>query len=600
MRRIVLITLVFMILNFPTVVHADDSIQNYHSDDLGLALQYPAGWKLREQATSQTITTALASDLDLIDSGKAPQGLLFTISVTSFRQLGASTPDDFPAILKQITASPDATPSAIRIGGADGQFVDTQNTAQDVAARTAILSIGRRRVAVVRGAATIDAWMNTGESQFNDLTSHLTFFIPPNRPDQDSVSRVLWQLPATQLSDLADITLNLDGSIVYVADHRGGVWTVTTNGVGGDIYKPTDIGDFAGISTRADGSEIVSDPANHALWQITPATKTTPQSVRKFAGSAGTKPGQFGDTYPRPFTFGAQGVTYAIDKTDKGSRIEIFDRGGIVLNTWDLDKLAGKALDDPKIATDDNGLIYVIAKNYEGILKINVSGALMKGDIGKNALAGIAPQAIAIDRYNNFYIATPDQGILKLDKDGNLQGVIGEAYDEANAPKPPQLGNPVAMTIEPINNLMYVVDAGRFPQVIAFALNGNTMVNRTAGTKTGGTLVYNSTSNGSIDASTFIYTYTFDGKVGDVVTVTMKADTDSKIDSYVELDGPLGTKLAANDDAKSSDLGKLDAQIKDYRLPVTGTYTIVASRFGAETTSDSGAFILSLDVKDKK
>jgi len=385
MRRFALSTLVLMILFVPAAVHADEPFQNYRSDELGLALQYPAGWEVREQVAARTITAASRADLEALDSGKPPSGLLFTVSVTSFRQGNVTTPDDFATILKQIAASPDSSPTAIRIGGADGLFVDTQNAVQDVAARTAVVSIGRRRMAIIRGVSTVSSWLSLGEARFNDLTAHLSFFVPANRPDQDEVGRVLWQVPADHLTDLADISLNLDGSAVYVTDHVAGIWTVTTNGVGGDIYKPDGIGDFAGISVRSDGVGFVADPVNHALWAILPATRSAPISVRKFAGEAGTKLGQFGSDTPRVFTFGYQSLIYALDKGANGVRVQIIDHGGVAVNSWNLDKLLSDTLDSPQITSDSNNFIYVIARNHEGIIKINVAGAVISTTIGKDA-----------------------------------------------------------------------------------------------------------------------------------------------------------------------------------------------------------------------
>ena len=610
MRHRALVILLLLILSFcfgfPHSVGAQsNTLQNYRSDALGLALQYPADWKLREMVKTETIIAASEADLNAVDAGKQPSGLIFSITITSFRQISASTPDDFAAILKQITASPDAKPSPIRISGADGLFVDTQDPTQSVATRTVLLSIGRRRVAVIRGISTVQGWLSSngtsGEQRFNDLTNALTFFQPPDSTDLDSVGRVLWQVQAEKgqnLTDLADLSLSNDGATLYVSDHLAGIWSVTTNGVNGDIYKPDAVGEFAGIGIRSDGTQIVADPANHLLWALIPANKNNPAQVKRFAGSKqGSAPGQFGNLSPRTFAFGIQGLLYVLDKTDTGQRIEIFDRGGVYVNSWDLDKLLSMTLDSPAISSDSDNFIYLVAKNHAGVIKINVAGAVVKNDLGKEALTGVEPLALALDRFGNIYVATSDQGILQFDKTGNLLGVIGEAYDEAAPPKPGQLGRPVAMTIEPENGLMYVADSGRFPQVVAFALNGNRMVNVTAGTKSGGQLLYGEVVNGEINANTFVYTYTFEGKAGDQITIIMKADQsqNSQLDSFIELLGPQGTKLAANDDAKTSDLGKLDAQIKQYRLPVGGTYTIRATRFGSETTTGGGAFVLSLD-----
>jgi mono/diheme cytochrome c family protein len=78
--------------------------------------------------------------------------------------------------------------------------------------------------------------------------------------------------------------------------------------------------------------------------------------------------------------------------------------------------------------------------------------------------------------------------------------------------------------------------------------------------------------------------YEFDGKAGGVVTITMNSSncntTDTLLDLFKPEDatGNRGASIAENDDAF---LGNCitDAQIKNFRLPVDGTYLIVATTF---------------------
>jgi hypothetical protein len=80
----------------------------------------------------------------------------------------------------------------------------------------------------------------------------------------------------------------------------------------------------------------------------------------------------------------------------------------------------------------------------------------------------------------------------------------------------------------------------------------------------------------------------------------MQASDGSTIDPYIELINPRGRRVAANDDTSrdmfSTGLNRKDAVIRFFRVPLEGTYTIRATRFGRETTSTTGGFTLSLTL----
>src|SRR5689334_10965640 len=132
MRRFLIIFLAFGLIIAVRPATAQDESQNYRSDALGVAFQYPADWTVREQAPTRTITASSKADLDAVAAGKAPDGLLLSISVSTFRQIGAESLDDLKHILQKITQAPDTEPISIRIGGADGMLIDTQDAKQDV------------------------------------------------------------------------------------------------------------------------------------------------------------------------------------------------------------------------------------------------------------------------------------------------------------------------------------------------------------------------------------------------------------------------------------------------------------------------------------
>lgn len=69
--------------------------------------------------------------------------------------------------------------------------------------------------------------------------------------------------------------------------------------------------------------------------------------------------------------------------------------------------------------------------------------------------------------------------------------------------------------------------------------------------------------------------WTFRGTTGQRVTLSMFGD----FDTYLELLGPDGSMLISDDDGGEN----LQSRIKDFSLPQTGTYTIIARSFGRET-----------------
>ncbi|MEW6566629.1 MAG: pre-peptidase C-terminal domain-containing protein [Chloroflexota bacterium] len=77
--------------------------------------------------------------------------------------------------------------------------------------------------------------------------------------------------------------------------------------------------------------------------------------------------------------------------------------------------------------------------------------------------------------------------------------------------------------------------------------------------------------------------WTFQGSAGDIVTISMGSEL---IDCYLELLDPAGATIASDDDSG----GNRDALINGFRLPSSGTYTIIASGYGGAT----GPYTLTL------
>jgi hypothetical protein len=562
--------------------------QSYHSDVYGVSFQYPADWVLHEQATTNTITLSSADDDKALQAGKTPGGVIFSLSFTTFHQLGVLQISDMSARLAAVAGAPNVAPHNVRIGGANGITIDLLDTNAGVAGRSAMLSIGQRRVAVVRGVASIHGWADGGaEAQYNSLISTLSFFAPASAVRDDQIGQVMWQTLDPRFSAFADIGATSDGTSVIATDPKQGIWTLNANGVIGDLKAYPGFGGYGSIALFRDSTRFVADPVNHMIWFI----GADGQTKKVAGGTVGNTRGTFGAQSPQVFAIGFQSTINALDVTDKGTRIQTFARGGDFLSAWDI-----TPVQDGKMAADPNGYLYIVGSNLAGVLKIGANGKVVATDLGKLALNGATLTAIEVDRFGNMYIGTADSGIIKLDANGNLLGVIGQPYDESASPKPGQLGHITALSLSTDTKTLYVADSGKYPQIVAVSVVDNVSTSAAAGTQDMGTITYGQTVNGTLTGDKFINTYTFTGKSGDLVTITMKAASGSTLDAFVELLGTDKARLAANDDAPTSaGLGKTDAQIVSFKLPYNGTFTIRATRFGRETTTATGAYTLAID-----
>ena len=96
--------------------------------------------------------------------------------------------------------------------------------------------------------------------------------------------------------------------------------------------------------------------------------------------------------------------------------------------------------------------------------------------------------------------------------------------------------------------------------------------------------------SGTLSAQRYEMVYSYDGQAGEMISVSM-VSLDG-LDPYLALYDayPSQNPLAYDDDSG----GATDALINGYRLPSTGRYYIVATRYGRETGTSVGGFTLAL------
>ncbi len=117
--------------------------------------------------------------------------------------------------------------------------------------------------------------------------------------------------------------------------------------------------------------------------------------------------------------------------------------------------------------------------------------------------------------------------------------------------------------------------------------------NITSAVQSATSIAYNQTVNGQITADTKHVVYTFTGKAGDKVRITMRARS-GNIDPELFLLGSDGkTQLGFNDDANDPTLGSLDARV-NYTITKDDTYIIVATHYGVNIGGTLGNYDLQL------
>ena len=121
--------------------------------------------------------------------------------------------------------------------------------------------------------------------------------------------------------------------------------------------------------------------------------------------------------------------------------------------------------------------------------------------------------------------------------------------------------------------------------------SGTTGSNSSGSEATIPVLSYGETASGTLDDTTYITLYAFEASAGDSVTVHMEATGNGGLDPYLGLlDGDQNILIEDDDSG-----GDTNAEFT-FNLPASATYYIVATRYGIDEGTTSGAYLLSLDL----
>jgi hypothetical protein len=103
---------------------------------------------------------------------------------------------------------------------------------------------------------------------------------------------------------------------------------------------------------------------------------------------------------------------------------------------------------------------------------------------------------------------------------------------------------------------------------------------------------YGQTVSGSITAQQRFVVYSFEGQVGDIVTIGMNAQLDSTLDPALYLISPEQIQIDYNDDVEPN--VNSNSVLDEVTLPSTGTYYIIATHYGLDVGGTQGTFNLTL------
>lgn len=155
--------------------------------------------------------------------------------------------------------------------------------------------------------------------------------------------------------------------------------------------------------------------------------------------------------------------------------------------------------------------------------------------------------------------------------------------------------NILALTIP--QSLRYYVIVGRFGMSLGSTTGSYKLSIERIGVsgESGSALRYGDSVINSINAMAPQVYYSFQANQGDILDITMQRNS-GNLDPYLQVVNSNARVIAESDDMNGS--GSLDAGIKNLVIQESGTYVIIATRYGETAGTSSGRYILTLAEAD--
>jgi sugar lactone lactonase YvrE len=258
-----------------------------------------------------------------------------------------------------------------------------------------------------------------------------------------------------------------DGTL-YAAESSRGVWVFTPEGQLISTFGEDELNDSYDVAIGPEGDLFVADYGNNDIVRFSPDG-----TVVNRWGEVGEAPEQFGLLSPQRIAVGPDGIVYALDSrvstegANAANSVMRFRPDGTFLERIDLP--AGTAPND--LAVDSEGSLYLAETVSGAVTKVDGRGQIL-GRIGETVTPeGIIAGAVDVDRNNNIYVATWNNGILKFSPGGVLLASAGSIAEPGTIPEPGQFTLPNGIAAAP-NNVAWVSDnSGEYSAITALRLD---------------------------------------------------------------------------------------------------------------------------------
>jgi hypothetical protein len=632
-RTLSLICLLALALSgFTAAVTAQEGSQRYDNRALGVAFDLPAGWEV--VVDGSRLIAAAPADLAAVQAGDPPQGLTLRMVLGTFNELGIADATEIPGLLTRLVASNVNTPSPENITWGNGSGYTMQVALPDgLTTRVALLAVAGGRVAVVRGLAPSAVWDGGAGVQFDTIAQSLAFSLPER--DEEIIQTVdsndggvLWHYQAPPPGDWRVVTaggITFDMfDVMYMAAGPGGVLAINmTTGEEISYMGPWYGGNFVDIAIGPDTKLYlanIADDTENAVMVVDRAGNWA-----RGWGTRGDGEGQFAPGMPQTIAVTPGGEVWTVSEGHGDgirNRLYKFDTFGNLQQTVDLDTinpdLSGIHLD----ANPRTGTLYLVGAT--GNLNVaDSNGQALVKNLAAEILQGLTPRDIGIGPDDNLIVALDTPGLdgfgfLELSVSGRLLDVFGLPYDTARggAYYAGEYLHPAGLVIGPDGTGYFTetTPQGGYTQVQRFTFSGDGLLPLGVEAKPGkiaapdaesaqlaadparggGTISYGQTVTGSLNNRYPLHKWTFDGRNGEHIIITMIDPTGAGlIDPMIVLRDAEGRQIAVNDDVGTSPpegLGPRDSLL-DFYLPGNGLYTIEATRFGGR-----GDYVLTLEL----
>jgi hypothetical protein len=231
-------------------------------------------------------------------------------------------------------------------------------------------------------------------------------------------------------------------------------------------------------------------------------------------------------------------------------------------------------------------LLLAPAKAQQGIAQSIEVGTLVEGRIDNNTPRTVysinGTRGAVMTLRLNPTSGNLDPVLSMFDPNGNL---LFRRDDHAGT-----LGIQITITFE--NNGVYLLVVGRFGYELGTSSGDYELTIERVGVSSqeGSTLLYGVPVMGTISNTQPQVFFTFEANEGDILTISMIRSSGS-LDPVLQIVDSERFLLAENDDANGS---TENAQIEGLLIRETGTYIVVASRYGHAAGESVGSFVITL------